>query len=414
MSNLHVEHGTTAKLGHVEGELRVSSNARITAANGSIVSVSGRAYFEGNAEIDCDFECDSLLVDKGKLRVNGSLTVRNEMDVAHSVEVEGKIRAQRIDVGGKLCAKGVNCERSVVVGGVVDVSGALEAESVEVGGKFSVSGRVKMRDLGVGGKADVGGGAISGNIKVGGFFASSSPLEFGDMQVFGKCTLAAGCKGRKISTYGKLSAAGDFACEEIDVGGFAEVHGDCRAGKVSVNGRAGFSGSLTIDGALQANGSIEVRDEVSASDLRAGGFIRARKIVVANQVEVSGEVETDEGLKGKTVLVRTGSRCKGPVVGQHVKLGKSGLSLANWEGRWAGQTMALRLVGRMTEAEDIYADEAHLEENSKCKRIFARKVELARGCIVDEIVFTEELKGDDRARLTQPPRKAQSLPAFPL
>jgi cytoskeletal protein CcmA (bactofilin family) len=415
MSDVRVERGTTARLEHVEGNLKASRNARISAAKGNLVRVSGGAYFEGSAEIDCDFECDSLRVDRGRLKVTGNLTVRNDMDVAHSVEVDGAIRARRIDVGGKLLAKAISCERSVTVGGIVGVAEALEAESVEVGGKVAVSGNVKIKDLGVGGKAEVGGGSISGQVKVGGVFASSGPLQFGEMQVYGKCTLPAGCKGQKISTFGKLSVAGALSCEEIDVGGVTDVQGDCNAGKISVNGRLSIYGSLAVAGTLEANGSGEVGGEVKGTDLRVGGTFRARRVILSNEADIAGELETEQGMKAKSVTIRSGTRCKGPVIGGRVELGMSSLAIANWRASWAGQSIQMRFVGRMTDAEDVYGEEVILGRNSRCRKIFAKRVEVADGCTVEQIIYTEELRGENhKVFFNRPPEKVPSLPSFPL
>jgi cytoskeletal protein CcmA (bactofilin family) len=109
MSELRVEKGSTARLDRVEGDLRVSSNAKITAAKGNVVTVSGSAYFESNAEIDCDFRCDSLTVERGTLRSTGDLTVNGGADVAHTLRVEGKVSAQSIEVGGRMFAGSVSC-----------------------------------------------------------------------------------------------------------------------------------------------------------------------------------------------------------------------------------------------------------------------------------------------------------------
>ncbi len=415
MSELRVERGSTARLDRVEGDLRVSSNARIAAAKGGVVTVTGGAYFEGNAQVDCDFQCDSLKVDRGKLTVAGDLTVQNGLDVAHTVEARGAIRANDMDVGGKIIAKSISCAGAVRVGGFLDIEETLEAESVEVGGKVAVGGAVTITNLGVGGKADVGGGSINGNTRVGGFFSSTAPLEFGELQVYGRCALPAGCKGKKISTYGKLSVEGSIACEMVDVGGVTDVRGDMSASEVLVNGKLDVSGSLSVKGTLEAYGSCEVKGDLRGTDLRMGGRLKARKATLSNEASVAGEVETELGLKANSIEVRSGTRCKGALVGGKVELGKSSFAFVNWRSRWAGQALAVRAIGRTTVAEDIYGSEVVLGSDTKCGRIFAEKVELGDRCVVDQVTYTEELRRKSgRAFLTHPAEKVASLPPFPL
>jgi len=415
MSDVRVERGRTARLERVDGELWVGSNAKITAANGKAVTVSGGAHFEGSAEIACDFECESLKVDRGKLEVAGDLTVRGNADVAHTVEVEGEIRAKSIDVGGKVSSKSIFCEGSINVGGLMHVVGDLEAGPVGVGGKVDVSGGVMITDLDVGGKAEVGGGSISGRVRVGGLFASKGPLEFGEMMVYGRCALPAGCAGRKISTFGKLSVAGALSCHQIDVEGVTEVKGDCSAANVLVNGKLSVSGSMSVSGALESRGSAEVKGEVKGADLKVGGRFRAERAVLSSEADIVGELETERGMKAKLVTVGIGSRCKGPLVGERIQLGASSMTLANWGGTWAGQSIAIRAIGRMTSVEDLYAKEVVLGKNSRCGRVFAEKVEVAEGCTVEQVVYTTELRGPiRRAFFSRPPEKAASLPSFPL
>jgi cytoskeletal protein CcmA (bactofilin family) len=415
MPDTRIEKGSTARLERVEGELRVGRNARITAAKGRPVTVTGGAYFEGNADIDCDFECDSLMVDRGRLNVTGNLTVHNSLDVAHTVNASGTISAHDIDVGGKMIAKSISCLGAVRVGGLVDVEETLEAGAVEVGGKVAVTGAVKLTDLSVGGKADVGGGAIKGHISVGGVFTSTAALEFGELQVYGSCTLPAGCKGKKLSTFGKLSAEGDLACEQADVGGVTTVRGNLASSEVLVNGKLEVSGSLSAKGKLEVNGSCEVRGELNGNDLRIGGRLRARKAILANQADIAGEVETLQGLKGKSVVIRTGTRCRGALVGERVELGKSGVVIANWGTSWAGQSIMMRGIGKMTDAEDIYGAEVVLGSHTRCRRIFADRVELDDGCIVEQVTYTQELRrSGGRQFLAHPAEKVGELPPFPL
>jgi cytoskeletal protein CcmA (bactofilin family) len=415
LPGVRVDRGSTAKLDGVEGELKVASNARIAAARGRLVKVTGGAHFEGNGAIDCDFECDSLRVDRGKLVVSGDLTVHKGLDVAHTVEASGTISAQDIDVGGKMSAKSISCGGSVRVGGILEVKETLEAASVEVGGKVAVSGEVKLTDFGVGGKADVGGGSIKGHARVGGVFASAAPLRFGELQVYGRCTLPPGCEGKKLSTFGKLSVEGNLACEQVDVGGVTAVRGDLGASEVLVNGELRVSGSLSVRGMLEVNGSCEVGGELKGTDLRVGGRLTARKALLSNQADLAGEVETREGLRGKSVVIRSGTRCKGPLVGERVELGKSAFAVANWSTHWMGRSLTMRGIGKMTNAEDLYGAEVVLGSNARCRRIFAEKVEVGDGCVVDQATYTKELRrGSGRAFFTHPAVKLASLPEFPL
>lgn len=415
MPDARVDRGSTAKLERVDGDLRVASNARIAAAKGRLVTVTGGAYFEGSAGIDCDFECDSLMVDRGRLNVTGNLTVHKGLDVAHTVNATGTISAHDIDVGGKMFAKSISCGGAVRVGGVVDVSDTLEAVSVEVGGKVAVSGAVKLTDLSVGGKAAVGGGIIEGHTSVGGVFESTGPLEFGELKVYGRCALPGSSRGKKLSTFGKLSVEGNLACEQVEVSGLMTVRGDLASSKVLVNGKLDVSGSLSMKGMLEVNGSCEVGGEVDGSDLRVGGRFRARKALFGDQVDISGEVETLQGLKGRSIVIRTGTKCRGPLVGGRVEVGKSGLVLVNWGKSWAGQSIAMRGIGKMTDAEDIYGEEVVLGSNTRCRRVFADKVELSDGCIVGQATYTQELRrSGGRQFLVRPAAKVDELPPFPL
>ena len=105
-----------------------------------------------------------------------------------------------------------------------------------------------------------------------------------------------------------------------------------------------------------------------------GGRFRARKILLTNQAEIAGEfLETQQGLKAKSVTVGSGTTCRGPIVAERVELGKSLLSFANWGASWAGQSIRIRAIGRMTNAEDVYGGEVVLGKNSRCGRIFARQ-----------------------------------------
>ena len=62
MSNTSVKGGSTVRLGRVEGELKVGNDTKIETSDGKPVVVSQGAYFEGSAEVNCSFECETLKV----------------------------------------------------------------------------------------------------------------------------------------------------------------------------------------------------------------------------------------------------------------------------------------------------------------------------------------------------------------
>src|SRR5208283_1635531 len=279
MSDIHVRRGETATLDRVEGDLKVGNNARIEASNGKNVIVTKGVYLEGKAYVNCDLECDSLeskiflskettfkvLSSKqrlevtgrsvGKLEMNGNLNVRKQLNVSHTVQVKGSIKAEEIDVGGRIQADAVSCNR-IRVGGRADIKNTFEASSVEIGGKI-VAGVVKIGNLNVGGEAEVNGGSVTGNIRVRGKFISKAPLEFGELLVYGRCSLPDNCKGYRLSTFGKINIDGNITCNYIQASGLVEVMGDCHAERIEVGGKFEVSGSLFVSDRLEGFGATE-------------------------------------------------------------------------------------------------------------------------------------------------------------
>ena len=415
MSELRINRGRSTKLGRVEGDLRVGKNGRIEAIDGKCVTVTGSVHFEGAAELNCDFECDSLIVGGGGvLKARGNLIVHKKLDIVHSIEADGFVKAEEIDVGGKIHAETIEC-KSLRSGGVVEVTESLTAESVNVGGKVIAPHNVKITNLDVGGQVNVGGGSILGNIRVGGKFESRSRLEFGDLQVFGHTTFVDSCKGRRISTFGKVSAAVDLECDEIDVQGITEIHGDCIGKRMEVNGKLGVHGTLTALESVEIYGTAEIQQGLRSPSLKIGGKFRAARAEVSGEADLAGAVETSQGLRGNIVLVRSGSRCNGPIVGNLVEIGKSGLVIANWNKKWAGQIAAIHMIGRMTRVEDIYGKEVHLGSSSRSGKVYADVVEVNAGAIADELLYTTELRGPvEKVYFQHPPRRVSELPVPPI
>ena len=399
MADVNVPHGASMKVGRVEGDIHVASRATMHAAAGNLILVTGQARFAGDARVECDLECESLTVERsGELVVAGNLTVHRKLDVSNSIGVAGTMKAADIDVGGRVSARSLSCKR-MRVGGTAEVSESLQAESIEVGGKIEARGTLDLRDLQVGGKAEVGGGAITGTINIGGKFASSAKLDFGELRVYGISSLAAGSKGKRIVSSGKLEAKGDLQCDLIEISGVARVSGACRAIRVDVKGKLVVEESLSVSENLDAAGATDIKDTFTGKSLRIGGRFTAGKALVTEDAEIYGGIETKKGLKARTVLVGSGTRCSGPIVAETVEVGGSGRSLNAF---FWGQR--LRVQVRTSQVEDIYASKVVVGPGSRARRIFAESIELGSGCDVEEVTYVTELK-DGRPRQDLAPRE---------
>jgi len=289
------------------------------------------------------------------------------------------------------------------------VSESLEADLVEVGGKIEARGKLNVRELRVGGKAEVGGGAITGTINVGGKFESSSSLDFGELQVFGMSSLAGGSRGRKIVASGKLEANGDLECDLIEIAGVAVVSGDCKAVRAYVKGKLEVEGSFTTSELLDVYGAAEVDATFSGERLVVKGKFSAQKAMVTNDAAIYGDFETRDGLRAKSVLVGTGTRCAGPIVAETVEVGQSGPGVS---GFFWGQR--LRVQAGTSEVEDVYASKVVIGAGSRAGRIFAESVDLESGCDVDGVTYTRELRVADHVKIAHPAMKVDKLKEPPL
>jgi cytoskeletal protein CcmA (bactofilin family) len=327
------------------------------------------------------------------------------------VKVTGAINAEEIDIGGKIQADSIKCER-MRVGGRADIQNGFEASSVDVGGKVLALGTVKLVDLHVGGEAEVGGGFITGNIRVGGKFISKSSLEFGELLIYGRGFLPAGCKGHRVSTFGKLDVDGNITCDYFEVAGFIAVKGDCNAEHVEVSGKFEVSGALTASDKLEGFGSTDVGGNFESAHIRVSGKFNANKMLIKEKADISGKLETKEGLKAKLVIVRSGSQCKGVLIGEQVEVGKSsdliygGLGV-NWATKWAA-------AGATSRVGDIYARQVVIGPMSRAGRIFADTVKLEKGSAVEQVTYINELKVDLGAAVGEAPKKVDILPKSPF
>lgn len=408
-----VSAGSTAKLGVVQGDLRVGRKATIQPESGSKVTVNGTAYFEGPVTIGCDFECGRMRVEgrgfgpSGNVVVRGSLLAHGDLEIDASAEVDGTVAAERVDVGGHFESLGIT-SKGVRVGGHMQTKGSLRADDVDVGGHMSVSETVDISNLRVGGHAEIGGGTIRGDIKVRGHFRTSGKLSYGTVQVYGSLVLPAGSSGETVTAFGRVEFEGDARCKSLEVNGVARAKGGLEVSTLKVNGKLDVEGSLKVAEKFEVLGSAEVKDRVACGALAVGGRLVADRVESSGVAEVGGQLLTKSWLKAKDVAVGAGSRVGGPIVGESIEIGKGIV----FGGFWA-QMSTVRTLGHPTRVDDVYGKDVRVEKYSQAKRIYGETVRMQPGSMAEEVNYSKVADISEGVHLEKPAKKVDRLPEAP-
>lgn len=330
MSNISVKRGSTVRLGRVEGELKVGDNAKIETSSSieeKLVVVSQAAYFEGSAEVNCSFECETLKVGyRGRqpLRIGGNLIVHKRLEIGESIEVLGTIEAEEIDVMGKIRARSIRCDR--------------------------------------------------------------------------------------FNALGNASVMGNLDCDVMEIGKVTKIQSNCIAKTVGVNGQLHLQGTLESESVV-IYGSADVSQVIKSRSLKIGGKFRALRAEIDGEIDLTGEAETKQGLLGNTVIIATGSKCGGPIVGDRVEVGKSGAVLADQRSSWAGQSLKIRIIGKETCVENVYGKLVRLGASSRSSNVYSEIVEFEQGAVANQVQYTGEIRGPiQTGHFQRTPRKVTKLP----
>ena len=408
MGDVSVSRGTTAKLGQVEGDLKIGHAGRIEPEYKTI-QVTGRVVCDGDAEFLGGLSCSEFSARYGKIRIEGDLNAKGEVRVeegqlaidgsleATTVSVDkalrigGNARADDFDVGGVLEVKGTISGKKVDVGGSFKVQGTAEVEEIDVGGTVDIAGLVKAAKLDVGGLARIGGGEVSKDVDVGGKFESTKPLKFTKIDVGGLATLVEGGEGGDVDVGGKFESKADLSFSSLDVGGMASISGNGKGVEVDVGGLLRVSGSLTLERDLDIGGRAYIGAELRLDSLDVGGSMEADQIIAQKSIEVGGDLKTIKGATGDTVELGHGSRASGPIIAREVRIRHDG------------------------KVEDVYADKLELEHGSRARNLYFREGVIEAGVTVEgEVLYTDTIEVSGDVRFAKPASKVGDLPKPPL
>ncbi|HUJ77444.1 MAG TPA: hypothetical protein VLX64_00405, partial [Thermoplasmata archaeon] len=105
---------------------------------------------------------------------------------------------------------------------------------------------------------------------------------------------------------------------------------------------------------------------------------------------VGGAIQTQEGVKAARLRIGRKARVSGPLVGGRVE------------------------IDSRARVEDVFGDSIDLGDRAEARRICAANVRLRDDSEVDEVLYTQSIEMGAHVRCRSPPRKVETLPAFPL
>src|SRR6266702_2116853 len=212
MGDVSVDRGATAKLGQVEGDLRVGQGARIEPED-KVIHVTGRVSCDGDAEFHGSLSCSEFSARHGKIRIEGDLIAKSEVKVDDGqLAIDGSLEAATVTVDKALRIGGNARADDFDVGGVLEVRGTISGKKVDVGGSFKVQGTAEVEEVDVGGTVDI-----------------ASIVKFAKLDVGGMARINGNGKGVEVDVGGLLRVSGSLTLEkDLDIGGRAYIGAELR------------------------------------------------------------------------------------------------------------------------------------------------------------------------------------------
>lgn len=225
-----------------------------------------------------------------------------------------------------------------------------------------------------------------------------------DVSIMGSGTSAGGTLGKvRINGDGRIYGSGD--CMTFRCNGTAVVEGSLRSRDAKVNGQLSvdehleaeqmkINGGLKVGGGsrighIHINGDLSVGNSLSAAKMTINGTLEAGDEIGAEDLTVRGQVNAGGALYGREINIKLygGFSKVSRMTGQVISVSISRLA------RFIGSP---RVGGLRTDY--IEGDEIFLE-NTKADTVRGRSITIGRGCVIGQVIYSEQLKTDKDAEI---------------
>jgi cytoskeletal protein CcmA (bactofilin family) len=209
--------------------------------------------------------------------------------------------------------------------------------------------------------------------------------EYNDIHIAGVANIRGDINSNKISVDGKakshgkinsnyLSINGHFICNNdvqvrvsCDVNGFYKVLGNINGNRIVVNGRTTITENINFDN-VEVNGELIVNGNCQCENVKLYGKMMVDGLLSGDSIELNiTRFNKIKEIGGEKLVVRRG-----------IDTGFKVFSILNG--------VKSKLV-----CEEIEADEIYLE-NTDCNIVRGRNIEIGRGCTINRIEYSEDLK----------------------
>ena len=228
-----------------------------------------------------------------------------------------------------------------------------------------------------------------------------------DMKISGSGKIPAG-EYQQVSTHGSgrlfglvrcttFHASGSTKGEQLEcaemlrASGSTSFSGDVKAGDAAISGSFSCGGRFFSDGEIRTSGSTKCKGLVKCDTLSISGTLTAGGDVEAEAVTVRGCINCTGLINAEQVDIRFGNGMKIGSVG--------GSRIAILSRKISGFFKSLPLISRLSKtsftcvivANVIEGDVVELEHVT-CPRVTGRTVSIGRGCYIDLVQYSGEIK----------------------
>src|SRR5947199_117682 len=276
MGDVSVDGGATAKLGQVEGDLRVGQAARIEPED-KVIHVTGRVSCDGDAEFHGSLSCSEFSARHGKIRIEGDLVAKSEVKVDDGqLAIDGSLEAATVTVDKALRIGGNARADDFDVGGVLEVRETISGKKgngkgveVDVGGLLRVSGSLTLeKDLDIGGRAYIGAELRLDSLEVGGSMEADLIIAQKSIEVGGDLKTIKGTKGDTVKLGHGSRASGPIVAREVSVGHggrVEDVYTDTLEMEHGSRARNLYFREGVIEAGVNVEGEVLYTDTIEAS-----------------------------------------------------------------------------------------------------------------------------------------------------